>query len=1037
MKRVMLLLAMVLPAVAGQGQTVDVCDRTAQVRDAIVEALDTNDCATVDSEELADIETLNLESKQLTALLAGDFDGLDSLTTLNLNRNQLTALPDGVFDGPDNLTTLSLNHNQLTALSDSVFDGLDRLQTLRLGTNQLTTLPNGAFDGLGRLQTLILGVNQLTALPDGAFDGLDSLQTLLLSENQLTTLPDGVFDGLDSLQMLWLGENQLTALPDGVFDGLDSLQTLRLSENQLTTLPDGAFDGLIRLRRLDLNDNRLTTLPALPDSVFDGLVNLQTLSLNRNQLTALPDGMFDDLAGLHYLELDDNRLTALSDGAFGGLIRLRTLSLNDNQLAALSDSVFDGLDSLQWLYLNGNQLILTDGVFDELGSLQWLWLRDNQLTTLPDGVFDGLDSLRGLYLHDNQLATLPDGAFDRLVSLQGLYLHGNQLTALPDGVFGGLVNLQWLWLRDNQLTTLPDGVFDGLVSLRGLYLHGNQLATLPGGAFNELDSLIWLHLNDNRLTTLPDGVFDGLDRLQMLDLRDNHLVGLTRDDPLFAVFSGSVDIQLSGQTQAPQTETPSPTRLAAAVPLMLSSSDSMRQGFVRLVNASDESGSVRVFAFDDGGHAPDPIEMPLGAGQAVHFNSNDLEDGNPNKGVASGVGGPVRGDWRLDVETALAARVLAFVRHSDGFLTAMHDVLPRAADRRIAAHTFNPGSNTNQASKLRLVNTGSNHESVRINGVDDRGEQAGPMYLTLAAGESRTLSAFDLENGAQGLTETLGDGAGKWRLFIAAGNDVVGMSLLESASGHLTNLSTAGVAIETARRAAAVPLLLSASDPARQGFVRVVNESNVSGVVRVFAFDDGGHAPDPLEIRLGAGQAVHFNSNDLEDGNPNKGIESGVGGPVRGDWRLDVETALTVRVLAFVRHGDGFLTAMHDVLRRGADGRLAAHTFNPGGNLNQASRLRLVNTGANDENVIIDGVDDQGNNAGPVTLTLAAGESRTLSAADLENEAHGLTGTLGEGAGKWRLFLDAGRSVVAMSLLESASGHLTNISTMGVSTDSQ
>ena len=68
------------------------------------------------------------------------------------------------------------------------------------------------------------------------------------------------------------------------------------------------------------------------------------------------------------------------------------------------------------------------------------------------------------------------------------------------------------------------------------------------------------------------------------------------------------------------------------------------------------------------------------------------------------------------------------------------------------------------------------------------------MTLTLPAGESRTLSAFDLENGAEGVTGTLGDGAGKWRLLITAGNPVVGMGLLESASGHLTNISTAGVA---------------------------------------------------------------------------------------------------------------------------------------------------------------------------------------------------------------------------------------------------
>ena len=91
---------------------------------------------------------------------------------------------------------------------------------------------------------------------------------------------------------------------------------------------------------------------------------------------------------------------------------------------------------------------------------------------------------------------------------------------------------------------------------------------------------------------------------------------------------------MSGQTEPPDTlEPPPPTRLAAAVPLMLSAADSMRRGFVRVVNESNESGIVRVFAFDDGGHAPDPIEIQLGAGRVVHFNSNDLEDGNPNKGI--------------------------------------------------------------------------------------------------------------------------------------------------------------------------------------------------------------------------------------------------------------------------------------------------------------------------------------------------------------------------------------------------------------------
>ena len=66
-------LAAVLPAVAGQAQTVDICDRTQQVRDAILRAVDAADCAAVDSDGLAGVNTLDLRSKQLTALRAEDW----------------------------------------------------------------------------------------------------------------------------------------------------------------------------------------------------------------------------------------------------------------------------------------------------------------------------------------------------------------------------------------------------------------------------------------------------------------------------------------------------------------------------------------------------------------------------------------------------------------------------------------------------------------------------------------------------------------------------------------------------------------------------------------------------------------------------------------------------------------------------------------------------------------------------------------------------------------------------------------------------
>ena len=71
-----------------------VCNRTIQVSDAIVDALqDIDDCRNVSEVHLATITSLNLSAMSLASLLSDDFSGLWSLTSLNLSNNQLDSLP--------------------------------------------------------------------------------------------------------------------------------------------------------------------------------------------------------------------------------------------------------------------------------------------------------------------------------------------------------------------------------------------------------------------------------------------------------------------------------------------------------------------------------------------------------------------------------------------------------------------------------------------------------------------------------------------------------------------------------------------------------------------------------------------------------------------------------------------------------------------------------------------------------------------------------------------------------------------------------
>ncbi len=260
---------------------------------------------------------------------------------------------------------------------------------------------------------------------------------------------------------------------------------------------------------------------------------------------------------------------------------------------------------------------------------------------------------------------------------------------------------------------------------------------------------------------------------------------------------------------------------AAAVPLMASpandpffQNEQLRpHGFVRIVNQADQPGTVRIIPFDDAGNRAASAEMPFRAREARHFNIYDLELGDKHPGRAEardlneeGIGPPAKGHWRLDVDTDLDVRALAYIRTSDGFLTAMHDVLPRDAQGRLAVHFFNPGSNTRSESRLRLINTGQHSETVTIEGIDDRGRSEASMTATLAAGEACTLTAVNLEGGAAlghrerggcEFTGSLGNGSGKWHLFITASQSIVGMSLLYQTNlvgtqTYMTNLSTSG-----------------------------------------------------------------------------------------------------------------------------------------------------------------------------------------------------------------------------------------------------
>ena len=416
------------------------------------------------------------------------------------------------------------------------------------------------------------------------------------------------------------------------------------------------------------------------------------------------------------------------------------------------------------------------------------------------------------------------------------------------------------------------------------------------------------------------------------------------------------------------------------VPLLTQSTATGSVGHVRVINHAMSAGTVSIVAYDDTGLRHGPVVLAIGAGETVHFDAGDLEEGNAAKGLRRGVGAGT-GAWRLELSSTLDIEILSYARTQDGLVSGMQDVVPQSGSGyRIAL--FNPASTLGQENRLRLINPGAHPAAVTIEGIDDGGvSPGGAVRLTLPAQASRMVTAEELETGdGEGLSGSLGDGSGRWRLIVTADRPIAVMNLLvSSSSGAMSNLSSGPVAAvdggDGATTIHTVGLFPSASRTDLEGVLRIVNRTNQFGSVSIEAIDDTGTSYGPVTLRLSARESLVVNSSELEAGSAAKGLSVGTGAG-SGDWRLRLSTTLDIAVLSYVHPlgvQDGLLSAMHDLVPRRSWGHQvtlldAAET--PG----QTGKLRLINPSATEAGIIIRGVDGTGAMAGgEVQLTLAAG----------------------------------------------------------------
>ena len=569
--------------------------RTPQVRDAIVTAARVPTAAHVTEAHLARITRLDLRGKSITALKAGDFDGLTALTYLNLSGLGLTSLPLGVFDGLTALTELTLYGNSLTSLPSGVFDELTGLTGLWLGGNNLTNLPSGIFDELAALKTLSVYDNSLTSLPSGVFDELTALTDLRVGANNLTSLLSGVFDELTGLIVLDLSGNSLRSLPSGIFDELTALTRLTLYDNPLTSLPSGVFDELTGLKILYLNLDEISDV-----SELEGLTSLTELYLRGNpisdygplrRLKAKNPNLSIDIkipaektnntpvfadgtdttraiaentaAGVNIgtaitaTDADNDALTYTLGGTDAAAFRiapatgqLRTnaaLDYETKRTYTVTLTVSDGKGGSASITVT---IRVTDIGDATLISNRTPQVRGAIIAAVP-GVNDYRDvteadlaAITRLNLRGKSITALKAGDFEGLTNLINLSLDLNRLTSLPAGIFDNLTKLTTLNLQNNRLNSVSAGVFDNLTRLTTLWLNSNRLTALPADIFDNLTALKDLRLLANYLSSLPVGIFDNLTALTYLQLGNNKVATLPAG--IFSNLTALVALNLSG-----------------------------------------------------------------------------------------------------------------------------------------------------------------------------------------------------------------------------------------------------------------------------------------------------------------------------------------------------------------------------------------------------------------------------------------------------------------------------------------------------------
>ncbi|MBV1907017.1 MAG: hypothetical protein KUG75_13155, partial [Pseudomonadales bacterium] len=106
-------------------------------------------------------------------------------------------------------------------------------------------------------------------------------------------------------------------------------------------------------------------------------------------------------------------------------------------------------------------------------------------------------------------------------------------------------------------------------------------------------------------------------------------------------------------------------------------SNAAQRSFLRIINTSDQGGTVTIAGIDDAGNTAQggSMSLSLSANAAQEITAEQLENGDAEAGL-SGALGDGSGKWRLSISADVNVEVMSLLQTPAGFLTNLSTALP-------------------------------------------------------------------------------------------------------------------------------------------------------------------------------------------------------------------------------------------------------------------------------------------------------------------------------------------------------------------------